>query len=78
MAIAICDDVSIHFGNGILRYPVLGSVCVGEETQREVKVMLFWSFIFSETYICYRGYFQLNFYVGKIVQKNFFMGLKVW
>ena len=37
MAIAICDDVSIHFGNGIFRYPVLGSVCVGDETQREVR-----------------------------------------
>ena len=42
------------------------------------KVMLFWSFIFPETYICYRGYFNLNFYIGKKVQKNFLMGLKIW
>ena len=40
--------------------------------------MLFWSFIFRETYIFYRGYFNLNCYIGKKVQKNFLVGLKIW
>ena len=31
----------------------------------------FWSFIFPETYICYRGYFNLNCYIVKKVQKKF-------
>ena len=38
----------------------------------------FWSFIFPETYICYRGCLNLNCYIGKKVQKNFLMGLKIW
>ena len=38
--------------------------------------MLFWSFIFPETYICYRVYFNLSCYLGKKVQKNFSFGLK--
>ena len=42
------------------------------------KMTIFWSFIFLETYICYRGYFNLNYYIGKKVQKNFLMGLKIW
>ena len=40
--------------------------------------MLFWSFIFPETYICYRGYFNLNFYIGKKVLKIFPKGLNIW
>ena len=40
------------------------------------KVILFWSFDFPETFICYRGYFNLNCNIGKKVQKNFLMGLK--
>ena len=38
----------------------------------------FWSFIFLETYICYRVYLNLNCYIGKKVQKIFLMGLKIW
>ena len=38
----------------------------------------FWSFIFRESYIYYRGYLKLNFYIAKKVQKNFLMGLKIW
>ena len=38
----------------------------------------FWVFDFYETFICYRGYFKLNCYIGKKVQKNFLMGLKIW
>ena len=41
------------------------------------KVIRFWSFIFPETYICYRGYFNINYYISKKVQKNFIMGLKI-
>ena len=47
------------------------------ELLRELLIR-FWYFIFPETYICYRRYFNLNFYIGKKVQKNFLMGLKIW
>ena len=40
-------------------------------------MMTFWVFDFSETYICYRGCSNLNCYIGKKVQKNFLMGLKM-
>ena len=33
-------------------------------------------FHFSETNICYREYFNLNCYIGKIVQKKFAYGFK--
>ena len=38
----------------------------------------FWVFDFYETFICYRGVLRLNWYIGKKVQKNFLMGLKIW
>ena len=38
----------------------------------------FWVFDFDETFICYRGVLNLNCYIGKKVQKNFLMGLKIW
>ena len=38
----------------------------------------FGSFYFYETFICYRGCLNLNCYIGKKVQKNFLMGLKIW
>ena len=45
----------------------------------EVKwVIRFGSFVLYETFICYRGCFNLNCYIGKKVQKNFLMGLKIW
>ena len=40
--------------------------------------MRFGSFVLYETFICYRGCFNLNCYIGKKVQKNFLMGLKIW
>ena len=39
-------------------------------------MMLFWSFIFPETFIYYRGYFNLNSYIGKKVQTKFSYGVK--
>ena len=39
-------------------------------------MMIFWIFDFYKTFKCYWGYFNLNFYIGKKVQKNFIMGLK--
>ena len=36
------------------------------------------SFDFYETFLCYRGCLNLNCYIGKKVQKNFLMGLKIW
>ena len=42
------------------------------------EVIRFWSFDFYETFICYRGCLNLNCYIGKKVQKNFLMGLKIW
>ena len=47
------------------------------DEQRD-ELIRFWSFIFPETYICYRGCLNLNCYIGKKVQKNFLMGLKIW
>ena len=38
----------------------------------------FWVFDPDETFIWYRGCFNLNFHMGKNVQKNFLMGLKIW
>ena len=38
----------------------------------------FWVFDFYETFIGYRGVLKLNCYIGKKVQKNFLMGLKIW
>ena len=38
----------------------------------------FWVFDPDETFICYRGCLNLNCYMGKKVQKNFLMGLKIW
>ena len=47
-------------------------------SESEVKVIRFWSFDFPKTFVCYRGYFKLNCYIGKKVQTNFLMGLKIW
>ena len=41
-----------------------------------MKVTLFWFFIFLETYICYRKYFDLNFHIGNKVQEKFSYGFK--
>ena len=41
-------------------------------------MMIFWVFDFYENFIGYRKYFKLNFFIGKIVKKNFFIGLKIW
>ena len=38
----------------------------------------FWVFKNSGSFICYRGCLNLNCYIGKKVQKNFLMGLKIW
>ena len=38
----------------------------------------FWVFKIFGTFICYRGCLNLNCYIGKKVQKNFLMGLKIW
>ena len=38
--------------------------------------MLFQFFIFPETYISYSEYFNLNFYIGKKVEKIILGGLK--
>ena len=43
-----------------------------------MKWSKFWVFDFYETFICYRGVLRLNCYIGKKVQKNFLMGLKIW
>ena len=40
--------------------------------------VIFWSCIFFLTFICFRGVLNLNWYMGKKVQKNFLMGLKIW
>ena len=40
------------------------------------EVTLFWFFIFLETYICYRKYFDLNFHIGNKVQEKFSYGSK--
>merc|ERR1711973_1052346 len=37
-----------------------------------------WVFDFYETFICYGGCINLNFYISKKVQKNFLMGFKIW
>ena len=42
------------------------------------EVKRFLSFDGYETFICFRGVLNLNCYIGKKVQKNFLMGLKVW
>ena len=47
-----------------------------KKVKSEVKRFL--SFYLYETFICYRGCLDLNFYIGKKVQKNFLMGLKIW
>ena len=36
----------------------------------------FWVFDYYETFIDYRGFFNLNRYIGKIVQIIFFYGFK--
>ena len=38
----------------------------------------FWVFKISGTFICFRRCLNLNCYIGKKVQKNFLMGLKIW
>ena len=48
------------------------------ESESESEVKRFLSFDFYETFICFRGVLNLNCYIGKKVQKNFLMGLKVW
>ena len=40
------------------------------------RIPFFFDFEISETLICFRGYFNLNFYMSKKVQNKFFMGLK--
>ena len=42
------------------------------------EVMTFLVFKNSGSFICYRGCLNLNCYIGKKVQKNFLMGLKIW
>ena len=49
-----------------------------DEDDDDDEMMTFWVFDFYETFICYRGSFKLNCYIGKKVQKNFLMGLKIW
>ena len=45
----------------------------------EMNEANFGSSIFFETFICFRGgVLKLNCYIGKKVQKNFLMGLKIW
>ena len=53
-------------------------VKVKSEKVKVKKVMGFCSFGFFETFICFRNAFNLTFYMGKKVQKNFLMGLKIW
>ena len=44
-----------------------------------MKMMIhFWVFDPDETFICYRECPNLKCYIGKKVQKNFLMGLKIW
>ena len=38
----------------------------------------FWVFDPDENFICYRGCLILKWYIGKKLQKNFLMGLKIW
>ena len=38
----------------------------------------FWVFDPDETLICYSVCLNFNCYIGKKVQKNFLMGLKIW
>ena len=59
--------------------------CESEWSESEVKWKVkvkksdpFLVLHFSEFNICYREYFNLNLYIGKKVQKNFLMGLKIW
>ena len=44
---------------------------------KEMNEAIFHVFFF-ETFICLRGVFYLNCYIGKQVQKIFSMGLKIW
>ena len=39
-------------------------------------MILFWSFFFPETYICYSRYFNLNCYIGKKSAEKFSYGFK--
>ena len=61
-----------------LKVPALARSVQKPLIVNDEMMIRFWSFIFPETYICYRGYFHLNFYIGKKVQKIFLMGLKIW
>ena len=45
---------------------------------RDIRDFRFWFFIFPETYICFRSHFNADCNIGKKVQKNFLMGLKIW
>ena len=55
----------------------LPQVNCGSEVS-EVSESNFWVFKISGTFICYRGCLNLNCYIGKKVQKNFLMSLKIW
>ena len=44
----------------------------------ESKSILSYLTIDDETFLCYRECLNLNCYIGKKVQKNFLMGLKIW
>ena len=42
------------------------------------EVITFLVLYFFGTFICFREVLNLNWYMGKKVQKNFLMGLKIW
>ena len=42
------------------------------------RIPFFFDYEISETFICFRGVFNLNGYMGKKVEKKFVMGLNIW
>ena len=61
-----------------LKVPSLARSYEMNDDDDDEMMMTFWVFDFYETFICYRGYFKLNFYISKKMQKDFLMVLKIW
>ena len=52
--------------------------CCEVKKVKSEKWSNFWVFKNYGSFICYRRCLNLNCYIGKKVQKNFLMGLKIW
>ena len=64
----------IHIGRTFLKFSFKTSLFFF----RIKRIQFFFDWEISETFICFRGVFNLNGYMGKKVKKNFVMGLNIW